>query len=155
MQNALLEHSAILSTFIKLPVFFQTFVLSIFETFFTVCGAFCWFSTPSILTVLNVSKNMSVHKTEMGASGTIISNIDTIIQFSPILYFVILLIERTVLKFGNFSNFGQLLCLRYFALLRVLTVSMKLQKDKCGTSLVINNWPRKSLQVQGYRSTQT
>ena len=31
LQNALLEHSAILSTFIKLPFVFKTFVLSIFE----------------------------------------------------------------------------------------------------------------------------
>ena len=31
MQNALLEHSAIRSTFIKLPFVFKTFVLSIFE----------------------------------------------------------------------------------------------------------------------------
>ena len=31
MQNALLEHSAILLTFIKLPSVFKTFVLSIFE----------------------------------------------------------------------------------------------------------------------------
>ena len=31
MQNALLEHSAILLTFIKLPFVFKTFVLSIFE----------------------------------------------------------------------------------------------------------------------------
>ena len=31
MQNALLEHSAILSTFIKLPFVFKTFFLSIFE----------------------------------------------------------------------------------------------------------------------------
>ena len=31
MQNALLEHSAILSTFIKLQFVFKAFVLSIFE----------------------------------------------------------------------------------------------------------------------------
>ena len=31
MQNAPREHSAILSTFIKLPFVFKTFVLSIFE----------------------------------------------------------------------------------------------------------------------------
>ena len=31
MQNALKEHSAILTTFIKLPLVFKTFVLSIFE----------------------------------------------------------------------------------------------------------------------------
>ena len=31
MQNALLEHSTILSTFIRLPFFFETFVLSKFE----------------------------------------------------------------------------------------------------------------------------
>ena len=31
MQNAPREHSAILSTFIKLPFIFKTFVLSIFE----------------------------------------------------------------------------------------------------------------------------
>ena len=31
MQNALFEHSEILSTFIKLPFVFKTFVLSIFE----------------------------------------------------------------------------------------------------------------------------
>ena len=42
MQNALREHFAILSTFIKLPFIFKTFVLSIFErplkTGFTVFG---------------------------------------------------------------------------------------------------------------------
>ena len=31
LQNALLEHSAILSTFIKLTIVFKTFVLSIFD----------------------------------------------------------------------------------------------------------------------------
>ena len=31
LQNAPIEHSAILSTFIKLPFVFKTFVLSIFE----------------------------------------------------------------------------------------------------------------------------
>ena len=31
LQNALIEHSAILSTFIKLPFVFKTFILSIFE----------------------------------------------------------------------------------------------------------------------------
>ena len=43
MQNALLEHSAILLTFIKLPFVFNTFVLSIFDwslkTGFTVYGS--------------------------------------------------------------------------------------------------------------------
>ena len=42
MQNAPIEHSAILSTCIKLPFVFKTFVLSIFEwrlkTGFTVCS---------------------------------------------------------------------------------------------------------------------
>ena len=46
LQNALLEHSAILSTFIELPFVFNTFVLSIFEwplkTGFTVIfSCFC------------------------------------------------------------------------------------------------------------------
>ena len=44
MQNALLEHSAILSTFIKLPFSIKTFVLSIFgcplKTGFTVYDCF-------------------------------------------------------------------------------------------------------------------
>ena len=34
LQNALMEHSAILSTFIKLPFVFKTFVLSFFEWLF-------------------------------------------------------------------------------------------------------------------------
>ena len=46
LQNALLEHSAILSTFIKLPFVFRTFVLSIFEwplkTGFSVVNIFCF-----------------------------------------------------------------------------------------------------------------
>ena len=48
MQNAPREHSAILSTFIKLPFVFKTFVLSIFEqplkTGFTVCDSNILFS---------------------------------------------------------------------------------------------------------------
>ena len=46
LQNALLEHSAILSTFIKLQFVFKTFVLSIFEWLlkkgFTVCTIGLW-----------------------------------------------------------------------------------------------------------------
>ena len=48
MQNAPREHSAILSTFIKLPFVFKTFVLSIFEwllkTGFTVNQQILYFS---------------------------------------------------------------------------------------------------------------
>ena len=56
MQNAPMEHSAVLLTCIKIPNGFQTFVLSIFE--WPLKTGFTVFSYPSVLTfVLNAQKN--------------------------------------------------------------------------------------------------
>ena len=83
MQNAPREHSAILSTFIKLPFVLKTFVLSIFEwrlkTGLTVFRLINhqWL-TYSVMSCSDVCNNVRVHNDDilMGHSGSVGRELD-------------------------------------------------------------------------------
>ena len=104
MQNALREHSAILSTFIKLPFVFKTFVLSIFEwplkTGFTVHNHDVFFQSLvsqefvfmmvatialSVMKMMNTTFLLELYIT--GTFGNIKVIFPLIFHFFPLLYF--------------------------------------------------------------------